>query len=92
MIYPCFIDPATHTLAVQGALQWLEDNQDKPLEEVQAAEAAKGGDDEDEAETQAKIAELETGQARSLVCNECGKRFRNSDLASFHASKTCVCY
>lgn len=78
----------TH-LVVQGALQWLEDNQDKPLEEIQAAEASKADDDEEEdAETKAKIAELETGQARSLVCNECGKKFRNHDLATFHATKT----
>ncbi|KAH6604542.1 hypothetical protein Trco_006249 [Trichoderma cornu-damae] len=74
---------------LQGALQWLEDNQDKPLEEIQAAQAAAQDDDEDEDETKAKIAELETGQAaRSLVCNECGKRFRNHDLASYHATKT----
>ncbi|OAQ61554.1 UBA/TS-N domain-containing protein [Pochonia chlamydosporia 170] len=74
---------------LQGALQWLEDNQDKPLEEIQAAEASKADDDEEEdAETKAKIAEIETGQARSLVCNECGKKFRNHDLATFHATKT----
>ncbi|PKK51022.1 hypothetical protein CI102_3635 [Trichoderma harzianum] len=74
---------------LQGALQWLEDNQDKSLEEIQAAQAAAQDDDEDEDETKAKIAELETGQsAKSLICNECGKRFRNHDLASFHASKT----
>ncbi|PFH60442.1 hypothetical protein XA68_10917 [Ophiocordyceps unilateralis] len=70
---------------LQGALQWLEDNQDKSLEEIQAAGA---NDEDDEAETRAKIAELESGQARSLVCNECGKRFRNQDLASYHATKT----
>ncbi|KJZ79636.1 hypothetical protein HIM_01105 [Hirsutella minnesotensis 3608] len=78
------------TGGLQGALQWLEDNQDKSLEEIEAAAAAKGDDanDEDEDETRAQIAELETGQARSLVCNECGKRFRNKDLASYHATKT----
>ncbi|KAG8404832.1 hypothetical protein J3459_016644 [Metarhizium acridum] len=74
---------------LQGALQWLEDNQDKSLDEIQANEASKEGeDDEEDAETKAKIAELETGQARSLVCNECGKKFRNHDLATFHATKT----
>ncbi|KAL7926042.1 ubiquitin-related domain-containing protein [Trichoderma austrokoningii] len=71
---------------LQGALQWLEDNQDKSLEEIQAAAA---DDDEEEDETKAKIAELESGQpAKSLICNECGKRFRNHDLASYHATKT----
>ncbi|KAL6702323.1 ubiquitin-related domain-containing protein [Trichoderma pleuroticola] len=74
---------------LQGALQWLEDNQDKSLEEIQAAQAAAQDDDEDEDETKAKIAELEAGEsAKSLICNECGKRFRNHDLASYHATKT----
>jgi hypothetical protein len=73
-------------VTVQGALQWLEDNQDKSLEAIQAAAQ---DDDEDEDETKAKIAELESGQAaKSLVCNECGKLFRNRDLASYHATKT----
>lgn len=45
-------------------------------------------DDEDEEETKAKIAALESGQAKSLVCNDCGKLFKNESLASFHASKT----
>ncbi|OAA33298.1 UBA/TS-N domain containing protein [Moelleriella libera RCEF 2490] len=72
---------------LQGALQWLEDNQDKSIEEIQATQADEAEDDDD-AETKAKIAELETGQARSLVCNDCGKKFRNHDLATFHATKT----
>ncbi|PHH88170.1 hypothetical protein CDD83_7888 [Cordyceps sp. RAO-2017] len=80
------------TGGLQGALQWLEDNQDKSLDEIQAAQAGKregGGDaDDDDEETKAQIAEIESGQARSLVCNECGKRFRNHDLASYHATKT----
>jgi hypothetical protein len=78
------------SIAVQGALEWLEKNQDKPLEEIQAAEASKDDDDDDEAATQAKIAELETGQAKSMVCNECGKKFRSLNAAEFHASKTYV--
>ena len=55
---------------MQGALEWLEKNQDKSLEDIQAEEKDKGAEDDDEA-TQAKIAELETGQAKSMVCNEC---------------------
>ncbi|RDA82736.1 hypothetical protein CP532_2413 [Ophiocordyceps camponoti-leonardi (nom. inval.)] len=69
---------------LQGALQWLEDNQDKSLEDIQAG----ANEEDDEAETKAQIAEIESGQARSLVCNDCGKRFRNQALASYHASKT----
>lgn len=75
---------------MQGALQWLEDNQDKPLDEIKAVEAEAAADDDDEAATKAKIAELESGQAKSLVCNDCGKLFKNEAMASFHASKTFV--
>ncbi|KAF4971359.1 hypothetical protein FSARC_1791 [Fusarium sarcochroum] len=74
------------TGGLQGALQWLEDNQDKPLDEIKAAAAAKEEDEDDD--TEAKIAEIESGTAKSLICNECGKRFRNHDLATYHATKT----
>ncbi|CAM1500550.1 Fc.00g097120.m01.CDS01 [Cosmosporella sp. VM-42] len=79
------------TGGLQGALTWLEENEDKSIEEIQAAIAAKKKENEDETEdeTKAKIAELESGStAKSLVCNDCGKKFRNQDLASYHASKT----
>lgn len=73
---------------MQGALEWLEKNQDKSLDDIKAAEASKAEDEDDEEATQAKIAELETGQAKSMVCNECGKKFRSLNAAEFHASKT----
>lgn len=76
---------------MQGALEWLENNQDKPLEELVAASSANaaGDDDADDAdEVKANIEALESGSAKSLVCNDCGKLFKNQDLASFHASKT----
>jgi hypothetical protein len=64
---------------VQGALQWLEDNQDKTLEEIQAQ--AQVQDEENPA--------LQPGeQPRSLVCNDCGKKFRGQSQAEFHASKS----
>ncbi|KAG9255727.1 DNA-binding protein [Emericellopsis atlantica] len=72
---------------LQGALEWLETNQDKTLEQIQ--ESSGGQDDEDEDATKAKIAELEAGtEAKSMVCNECGKKFRSMQAAEFHASKT----
>jgi UBX domain-containing protein 1/4 len=67
-------------------LNWLEETQDTPIEELQAAGAST-------VESQAEgsdSAALEGANANSLVCNECGKKFRNHDAASFHASKTCV--
>lgn len=71
---------------VQGALEWLEVNQDKSYEEIVATsdDAANLNDDPN-----AEPAPLQPGeQARSLVCNECGKRFRSQAQAEFHASKT----
>jgi hypothetical protein len=68
---------------LQGALEWLEENQDKSLEEIKSASA--GADEEDEEGAPA----LKPGEeARSLVCNECGKKFRSQAQAEFHASKT----
>ncbi|GLA45746.1 hypothetical protein AnigIFM63604_006701 [Aspergillus niger] len=61
---------------IQGALEWLEENQDKSLEEIQEAESEEGP-------------ALQPGEeARSLVCNECGKKFRSHAQAEFHASKS----
>lgn len=73
-------------LTVNGALEWLEKNQDKPLEELTAA--AKDDEEDDENEVKANIEAIETGVAKSLICNECGKRFRSQDTASYHATKT----
>jgi UBX domain-containing protein 1/4 len=78
----------TDRLTVQGALEWLEKNQDTSLDELQAAEASSSAaDDGPDAGASAEGAKEGEG-AKSLVCNECGKKFRNSDLASYHASKT----
>ncbi|PWY93731.1 hypothetical protein BO94DRAFT_622091 [Aspergillus sclerotioniger CBS 115572] len=61
---------------LQGALEWLEENQDKSLEDIKEAESEEGP-------------ALKPGEeARSLICNECGKRFRSHAQAEFHASKS----
>ena len=61
---------------MQGALEWLEENQDKTLQEIKDAESEEGP-------------ALKPGEeARSLVCNECGKKFRSHAQAEFHASKS----
>ncbi|ERT01783.1 UBX domain protein [Sporothrix schenckii 1099-18] len=81
---------------LQGALTWLEETQDTPLETLKASSAtaaakdgADGELDDDEGATAAAISALESGQeAKSLVCNECGKKFRSQATAEFHASKS----
>lgn len=61
-----------------AAIDWLDKNADKSIEELKEAE---GGDDDNPA--------LEAGeQARSMVCNDCGKKFRGMSQAQFHAEKS----
>ena len=75
-------------MIVQGALEWLEVNQDKSLDEINAAvpPAANQTNDED---PNAEPPALKPGEIpQSLVCNNCGKRFRSQAQAEFHATKT----
>lgn len=60
------------------AIDWLDKNADKSIEDLKTEET-----------TAAEIKAQEAAdQARSLVCNECGKRFRGTAEAEYHASKT----
>ncbi|CAJ2502813.1 Uu.00g102070.m01.CDS01 [Anthostomella pinea] len=60
------------------AMDWLEKTQDTPLDELIEEEASG-----------VNVAKAEEGQtAGSLVCNECGKKFRSTSEAEFHASKS----
>ena len=72
--------------SVQGALEWLEANQDQSLEDIIASSTnepnVKDPPDTDSAGTQPGE------QAHSLVCHDCGKKFRSQAQAEFHASKT----
>jgi UBX domain-containing protein 1/4 len=70
---------------VQNAIDWLEKNQDKSLDDIKAEDA------EASSAPQTTTAALEGDlQAHSLVCNECGKKFRTHAQAEFHATKTCA--
>ena len=77
----------TSLYSVQGALDWLEKNQDKSMEEISATSANKTtlNDDDSSAEPPA----LNPGEvAKSLMCEDCGRRFRSEAQAEFHAAKT----
>jgi UBX domain-containing protein 1/4 len=84
--YVAAISSHAYCYSVQGALQWLEDNQDKSLEDIKApATKAKDGEDNPN-ELPPNLLEGEV--AKSLVCNECGKKFRSVAQAQFHGDKT----
>ncbi|SPN97518.1 related to chicken h-caldesmon, Uso1p and YKL201c [Cephalotrichum gorgonifer] len=78
--------------ALNQALEWLEKNQDTPLDELLADAKAKEEDEEEEEEGEGANIKVnpskEGGGVKSLVCNDCGKRFKDADFASYHASKT----
>lgn len=74
---------------LQSAIDWLDANQDKSLDEINASAStstaqASGNDDLEEGAPALKAGE----EAKSLVCNDCGKRFRSTAQAEFHATKT----
>ena len=82
LIIPPVPTPLLRLDIVQGALEWLEQNQDKTLGEINAPP-------EEADDPTAEPPALNPGEeARSLVCNDCGKRFRSQAQAEFHASKT----
>lgn len=67
------------TGGLQGAIDWLDKNQEKSIEEIKAEQ-------EDAA---AEPPALQPGEeAKSLVCDDCGKKFRSMAQAEFHGSKT----
>jgi len=73
---------------VNGALQWLEDNQDKSIEEIRTAEAA-AAPESDETNPNIEPAPLKDGEeAKSMVCTDCDKKFRSMMQVQFHAEKT----
>jgi UBX domain-containing protein 1/4 len=75
---PCL--SLSNNLLVNGAIEWLEANQDKTWEEIQ---------EENTKDSTAEPPPLNPGeQARSLKCDDCGKLFRSEAQAQFHAEKT----
>ncbi|KAF2840742.1 putative UBX domain protein [Patellaria atrata CBS 101060] len=64
-----------------SAIDWLDKNQEKSLEELQEEQAAES--------STSNIPEVDPdAQANSLQCDVCGKKFRNASEAQFHATKS----
>lgn len=72
------------TGGLQPAIDWLETNQDKTIEEIKQQQAGAAADDASEEPPVLKPGE----EARSLVCEDCGKKFRSMNQATFHGEKT----
>ena len=65
---------------MDGAIDWLEKNESKSLEDLLDSENA----DEPSSSSAANIQE----EAASLRCDDCGKLFRNQSSAEYHANKS----
>jgi len=66
---------------VQGAIDWLDKNQDKTIEEIIEEAAVEDDDGNGPALLPGEV-------PKSLLCNDCGKKFRSQAQAEFHATKT----
>ncbi|KAB8301037.1 hypothetical protein EYC80_002960 [Monilinia laxa] len=76
------------TGGLNGALQWLEDNQDKNIEDLRTSEAA-AQPESDETNPNIEPAPLKEGEeAKSMVCTDCGKKFRSMLQVQAHAERT----
>ncbi|KAI9598233.1 ubiquitin-related domain-containing protein [Syncephalis fuscata] len=71
---------ATSNSGLQSALDWLDAHADDDHEAEQDTTEATGSEDAGE------LKEDEEGTAQSLVCNDCGKRFRDASFAERHAT------
>lgn len=71
---------ATKTGSLQDAIDWLDANSSKSLDELQG----------DGANEDSEMPSVTAGEelAKSLVCDDCGKKFRSHAQAEWHASKT----
>lgn len=69
------------TGGLQGAIDWLEKNQDKSIDDIKAEQSASSTSEDAPA--------LQPGEeAKSLVCEDCGRKLRSTAQAEWHASKT----
>lgn len=68
-------------------MDWLEANQDKDIADLRAPAASAA--DDDETNPTIEPAALKEGEvANSLVCDDCGKKFRSTSQAEAHAERT----
>ncbi|KAJ1753542.1 hypothetical protein IW139_004453 [Coemansia sp. RSA 353] len=74
---------ATNNGGLQQALDWLSENEGKPILDEPLDKP-----DETPSTEPADPSSVSDEQAQSLVCNECNKQFKNEELAQYHAVKS----
>ncbi|KAF7317778.1 hypothetical protein MKEN_00865600 [Mycena kentingensis (nom. inval.)] len=88
---------ATGNRGLQPAMDHLIENADKPIPEMSTVSESTSArpnamdvdeDDEDADALKALGASAGDVEAKSIKCSECGKVFRNTALAQFHAEKS----
>ncbi|KAG7445167.1 uncharacterized protein BT62DRAFT_933591 [Guyanagaster necrorhizus] len=81
---------ATGNRGLQPAIDHILEHGEQPIPDMGSVSESAGSapmdvDEDDDAEATANLAGLE---AKSIKCSECGKTFRNTALANFHAEKS----
>ncbi|KAK0214962.1 hypothetical protein IW262DRAFT_1465735 [Armillaria fumosa] len=81
---------ATGNRGLQPAMDHILEHGEQPIPDMgsvseSASSAPMDVDEDDDAEAATNLAGLE---AKSIKCSECGKTFRNTALANFHAEKS----
>ncbi|CZR59664.1 related to chicken h-caldesmon, Uso1p and YKL201c [Phialocephala subalpina] len=72
------------TGGLQAAIDWLDANQEKTIEELRTPAPTS-----DETDPSIEPAALKEGEvANSLICDDCGKKFRSTAQAEVHAERT----
>ncbi|WFD42229.1 hypothetical protein MPSI1_000870 [Malassezia psittaci] len=78
----------TNSSGLQAALDHLEAHQDEPLPADWKEEVAKKAQASDNTAAQDSSSGTPQESAKSIKCNQCGKVFRDMDLAMYHADKS----
>ncbi|EAU90430.1 DNA-binding protein [Coprinopsis cinerea okayama7 len=89
---------ATGNRGLQPAMDHILENEGKPVPELGDVKESTGGSsnamdvDEDEEDREALeslgVAKFANVEAKSIKCSECGKIFKNTALANYHAEKS----
>ncbi|KZT59107.1 hypothetical protein CALCODRAFT_431520 [Calocera cornea HHB12733] len=84
---------ATNNAGLQPALDHLEQHQDDAVPDLSTVTAGKSSaapadDDDDDDEGAVALSASTSAEAKSIRCSVCGKIFKNTALANYHAEKS----
>jgi len=76
------------TGSLQDAIDWLDKNSSVSLDELKGTGGGAAGEDKEDGDAEMPAVAAGEELAKSLVCDDCGKKFRSHAQAEWHAAKT----